>query len=154
MDGGAWQAAVHEVAKSWTRLINFTFIFMHWRRQWQPTPVLLPGESQGWGSLVGYHLWGRTESDTTDVTQQQQQHPISIMEIPVQSRKLSRTVVCCLLFMAEQVDQSTITHCTLVIICPPHTQGQGNTESSTGSYFNSTFPGCLYAVYSYRAQGK
>ena len=37
---------------------------MHWRRKWQPTPVLLPGESQGWGSLVGCHLWGRTESDT------------------------------------------------------------------------------------------
>ena len=43
------------------------FIFMHWRRKWQPTPVLLPGESQGRGSLVGCHLWGRTESDTTEV---------------------------------------------------------------------------------------
>ena len=32
----------------------------------QPTPVFLPGESQGWGSLVGCHLWGRTESDTTE----------------------------------------------------------------------------------------
>ena len=41
---------------------------MHWRRKWQPTPVLLPGESQGRGSLVGFHLWGRTESDTTEVT--------------------------------------------------------------------------------------
>ena len=39
-----------------------------WRRKWQPTPVFLPGESQGWGSLVGRRLWGRTESDTTDVT--------------------------------------------------------------------------------------
>ena len=39
-------------------------------RWWQPTPVLLPGESQGWGSLVGCHLWGHTESDTTDVTKQ------------------------------------------------------------------------------------
>ena len=68
MDGGAWQAAVHGVAKSWTRLSNFTF--MHWRRKWKPTPVFLPGESQGRGSLVGYHLWGRTESDTTEVTQQ------------------------------------------------------------------------------------
>ena len=29
------------------------FTFMHWRRKWQPTPVFLPGESQGWGSLVG-----------------------------------------------------------------------------------------------------
>ena len=47
--------------------------FMHWRRKWQPTPVFLPGESQGWGSLVGHHLWGRTELDTTEVTWQQQQ---------------------------------------------------------------------------------
>ena len=44
------------------------FTFMHWRRQWQPTPVFLPGESQGWGILVGCCLWGCTESDTTDVT--------------------------------------------------------------------------------------
>ena len=41
---------------------------MHWRRKWQPTPVFLPGESQGRGSLVGCRLWGRTESDTTDET--------------------------------------------------------------------------------------
>ena len=38
------------------------------RRHWQPTPVLLPGESQGWGSLVGCRLWGRTELDTSEVT--------------------------------------------------------------------------------------
>ena len=44
------------------------FTFLHWRRKWQPTPVLLPGESQGWESLVGCRLWGRTESDTTEVT--------------------------------------------------------------------------------------
>ena len=44
------------------------FTFMHWRRKWQPTPVFLPGESQGRGSLVGCCLWGCTESDTTDVT--------------------------------------------------------------------------------------
>ena len=44
------------------------FTFMHWRKQWQPTPVFLPGESQGRGSLVGCHLWGRKESDMTEVT--------------------------------------------------------------------------------------
>ena len=44
------------------------FTSMHWRRKWQPTPVFLPGESQGRGSLVGCHLWGHTELDTTDVT--------------------------------------------------------------------------------------
>ena len=38
---------------------------MHWRRKWQRTPVILPGESQGQGSMVGCSLWGRTESDTT-----------------------------------------------------------------------------------------
>ena len=73
MGGGAWQAAVHGVAKSRTRLSVFTFIFMHWRRKWQPTPVFLPGESQGQGSLLGCRLRGRTESDMTEATQQQQQ---------------------------------------------------------------------------------
>ena len=60
-------------SQSQTRLNDFIFTFMHWRRKWQPTPVFLPGESQGWQSLVSCHLWGRTESDTTEVTQQQQQ---------------------------------------------------------------------------------
>ena len=73
---GGWQAAVHGVTRSRTRLSDFTFTFMHWRRKWQPTPVFLPGESQGRGSLVGCPLWGRTESDTTEATQQQQQQQL------------------------------------------------------------------------------
>ena len=44
------------------------FTFMHWRRKCQPTPVFLPGESQGWGSLVCYHLRGRKESNMTEAT--------------------------------------------------------------------------------------
>ena len=70
MDGGAWWAAVHAVAKSRTRLSDFTFTFpfMHQRRKWQPTPMFLPGESQGRGSLLGCRLWGRTEPDMTDKT--------------------------------------------------------------------------------------
>ena len=56
----------HGVSTSWTSLSLFTF--MHWRRKWQPTPGFLPGETQGWGSLVGCHLWGRTELDLTEVT--------------------------------------------------------------------------------------
>ena len=39
---------------------------MPWRRQWQPTPVLLPRESRGWRSLVGYGPWGRWELDVTE----------------------------------------------------------------------------------------
>ena len=54
MDREAWRAAIHGVAESRT--------FMHWRRKCKPTPVFLPGESQGRGSLVGCRLWGRTES--------------------------------------------------------------------------------------------
>ena len=46
---------------------------MHWRRKWQATPVFLPGESHGRGSPVGCHLWGRTESDLTEATEEQQQ---------------------------------------------------------------------------------
>ena len=61
------------VPKSRTRLSDFTLTFLHWRRQWQPTPVFLPGESQGRGSLVGFRLWGHTNSDMTEATWQQQQ---------------------------------------------------------------------------------
>ena len=61
-----WKAAVHRVTEGRTRLSDFTFT--HWRRKWQPTPVFLPGESQGRGSLVGCRLWGRTESDMIEVT--------------------------------------------------------------------------------------
>ena len=51
------------------RLANFSlFTFMHWRRKWQPTPMFLPGESQGWGSLMGCRRWGRTELDMTEAT--------------------------------------------------------------------------------------
>ena len=55
------------VGHNWATSFSL-FTFMHWRRKWQPTPVFLPGESQGQRSLVGCHLWGRTESDTTEVT--------------------------------------------------------------------------------------
>ena len=57
------------------------FIFMHWRREWQPTPVFLPGESQGQGSLVGCRLWGRAEWDKTEVTQQQWYNKRDIMKL-------------------------------------------------------------------------
>ena len=67
MNGGAGWAAVHGVAKGRTRLSNFTFTF-HFHALEKEMEVFLPGESQGWQSLVGCHLWGRTESDTTEVT--------------------------------------------------------------------------------------
>ena len=57
------------VRHDWTTSLSLSlFTFMHWRRNWQPTPVILTGESQGRGSLVGCRLWRRTESDTTEAT--------------------------------------------------------------------------------------
>ena len=55
------------VGHDWVTSLS-PFTFMPWRRKWQPTPVFLPGESQGRRSLEGCHLWGHTELDTTEVT--------------------------------------------------------------------------------------
>ena len=66
------------VRQDWATSLSL-FTFQHWRRKWWPTPVFLPGESQGRGSLAGCRLWGCTESDTAEATQQQQQqqHEVS-----------------------------------------------------------------------------
>ena len=71
MDGGAWKDAVHGVAEGRTRLSDFTFTFhFHALEKEMAThsPVFLPGESQGWWSLMGCCLWGLTELDTTEAT--------------------------------------------------------------------------------------
>ena len=59
-----WVAIPFFRGSSQPKGLNFSSV----QRKWQPTPVFLPGESQGWRSLVGCHLWGRTGSDTTDAT--------------------------------------------------------------------------------------
>ena len=86
MDREAWRAAIHGVTKSWTRLSDWTelnrvygktYPWARWvvllcnhqvwrRRQWHPTPVLLPGKSHGWRSLEGCSPWRRWGSDTTE----------------------------------------------------------------------------------------
>ena len=65
--GGLQSMGSRRVGHDWAISLSL-FTFMHWGRRWQPTPVFLPGESQGRGSLVGCRLWGRTESDTTETT--------------------------------------------------------------------------------------
>ena len=53
---GRWQSMrSRRVGHTWATSLSL-FTFMHWRRKWQPTPVFLPGESQGWRSLVGCRL--------------------------------------------------------------------------------------------------
>ena len=56
------------VGHDWATSLSL-FTFMHWRRKWQPTPVFLPGESQGWGSLVGLLSMGshRVGHDWSDL---------------------------------------------------------------------------------------
>ena len=57
--GGLQPMGSVRVRYDWATSLSL-FTFMHWRRKWQPTPVFLPGESEGWGSLVGCRLWGHT----------------------------------------------------------------------------------------------
>ena len=65
--GGLQSMGSLRVRHDWATSLSL-LTFMHWRRKWQPTPVFLPGESQGQGSLVGCCLWGHPESDTTEAT--------------------------------------------------------------------------------------
>ena len=59
-----------------------------WRRKWQPTPVFLSGESQGWPSLVGCRLWGCTEPDVTEA--------ISSSSMSIESVLPSNHLILCL----------------------------------------------------------
>ena len=70
MDGGAWWAAVHGVSKSWTRLsdLTFTFHFHALEKEMATHSSVFAWRIPGTGSLVGCHLWGRTESDTSEDT--------------------------------------------------------------------------------------
>ena len=63
--GGLQSIALRGVGHDWATSLSL-FTFLHWRRKWQPTPMFLPGESQGRWSLVGCCLWGHAESDTTE----------------------------------------------------------------------------------------
>ena len=65
--GGLQSMGSRRVGHDWATSLSL-FTFMHWRRKWQPTPVFLPGESRGRGSLLDCCLRGRTESDTTEAT--------------------------------------------------------------------------------------
>ena len=65
--GGLQSMGSLRVGHDWTTSLSL-FTCMHWRRKWQPTPVFLPGEARGRGSLVGCRLQGRAESDTTQLS--------------------------------------------------------------------------------------
>ena len=92
MDRGAWQAGVHGIAGNRTQLSDFTFTF-HFHaleKEVATHSSVLAWRIPGMGSLVGCHLWGHTELDTTKVTQQQQQ------STQYQNRVLMQLVEVCL----------------------------------------------------------
>ena len=70
MDRGAWWAAVHGVARSWTRLRDFT-LFFHFHaleKEMATHSSVLAWRIPGTEEPGGFHLWGRTKSDTTEAT--------------------------------------------------------------------------------------
>ena len=95
--------------------LNYHLKLLFWKRKWQPTPVFLPGESQGWKSLVGCRLCGGTESDTTEATWQQQRkqttlptlwkifwkNTISYFKPPSNNIKLSRVTTLSMIFCTD-----------------------------------------------------
>ena len=83
MDGGAWWAAVHGASKSRTRLSDFpfTFHFHALEKEMVAYSSVLAWRIPGMGEPAGCHLWGLTESDTTESTQQQQQQQSSVPEL-------------------------------------------------------------------------
>ena len=90
MGGGAWQAAVHGVATSRTRLSDFTltFHFDALEKEMTTHPSILAWRIPGRGSLAGCRLWGRTESDTTEAaSRRQQQWPLPFPEPPMLYQK-------------------------------------------------------------------
>ena len=66
--GGLQSMGLLKIRHEWATSFSL-FTFMHWRRKWQPSPVFLPLESQGWGSLVGCHLWAANSQGTSLVAQ-------------------------------------------------------------------------------------
>ena len=62
-----YSSLCYAVSPCWLSILYI--LVCNWRRrQWHPTPVLLPGKTHGWRSLVGCRLWGLIESDTTEAT--------------------------------------------------------------------------------------
>ena len=71
----SWVSLVAQMVKNPPAMWETWVGKIPWRRAWQPTPVLLPGESHGWRSLAGHSPWGRKASDTTWLSEWAQDLP-------------------------------------------------------------------------------
>ena len=126
VDGGGWWAAVWGCTESVMTEVT-QHACMHWRRKQQPTPVFLPGESQGQRSLVGCHLRGRTELDTTEATQQQQPHSLFTQLIP--SVSVLRPELCEVLLKWHLL--------MMVVACPAWSRQLVNNRETLSRYSGS-----------------
>ena len=119
------------VGHDWATSLSL-FTFMHWRRKWQPTPVFLPGESQGHGSLVGHHLWGRTESDTTEATYHQHIYVHIYLHGPHSS--VDGLLDCpCVLAFVNSVAVNTEVHASFRTLFPSRYMPRSGVAGSYGS---------------------
>ena len=113
-------------------LLGFRFLSffrLPWRRrQWHPTPVFLPGRSQGRRSLVGCCPWGRTESDTTEVTQQQQQQASLVAQMVKNLPAMQETWVRSLGW-EDPLEKGMATHSSILFWRIPWTADSGGPQS-------------------------
>ena len=128
-----------QVGHDWATSLSL-FTFTHWRRKWQPTPVFLPGEAQGRGSLVGCRLWGPTESDTTEATwQQQQQQQYSLC---------SQLYICECVYVSLWLTYFTAMNLYLLSPSPISSNSPAPFPPATASLFSrSLFLFCFVCLY-------
>ena len=114
---GSWR-----VGHNWPTSFSL-FTFLHWRRQWQPTPVFLPGEAQGWESLVGCHPWGRAESDMIEALYQQSKKKSQMIISRVKGKKLKNSAPIILKILSKLGLGRNFLHLKKNIsrTCPPNT---------------------------------
>ena len=93
--GGLSSMGSRRVRHDW---VTSLFTLTHWRRKWQPTPVFFPGESEGWGSLAGCHLWGphRVRHDWSDTAATATGGNFKSYTTPMWPRLLLNTRMCSL----------------------------------------------------------
>ena len=117
------------VRHDWVTSLSLS-TFMHWRRKWQPTPVFLPGESQGRRSPVGYSPWGRTELDLTErlhfTSRIGKRYSCGSMEknLPAQQETWVRS-----LGQGDPLEKEIAMHCNILAWKIPWTEEPGRLES-------------------------
>ena len=116
MDGGAWWAASmgsQRVGHDWVTSLSL-FTFMHWRRKWQPTPVFLLGESQGWGRLVSSVGSHRVRHDWSDLAAAMYKEWASLVTQTVKNLPAMRETWVASLGWEDPLEEDIVTHSSIL----------------------------------------